>query len=206
MVLYAVIILVSTALFQLLGAFLTWLSLKRLQRHHNAILVIEIVIMFLISAEIIFLSARKSLVSLFGVVAGLALVYLLNRFVPHKHECEFERLGLLVFTAMCIHELPEGVAFGSTYLLNPKLGLLTAALIALHNLPEGSICAMPYLMKNKLKQAFTLTIITQLLYIAGGLGAFFLLVSLSQTVQALSANLAAGAMIFIAFEEIKFLK
>ena len=206
MVFYAVLLLVVTAAFQLLGALVTWFWIKRFHKHQNSILIAEIVIMILVSAEILFLGYRKSALSVFGFLFGLLAVYLLNLYIPHKHVCNFQRLGLLAFAAMCFHELPEGIAFGSTFLLDQRLGLLTAALIALHNIPEGSICAMPYLLKNKFRQAMTLTMVTQVLFILGGLGALFLLVSVDQTIQSIAASIAAGAMVFIAFEELKFLK
>jgi ZIP family zinc transporter len=206
MLLNMLVVLLVTALFQVSGAFFSWLAIKRIEKHHNTLLLIEIIVMIIISGEIIVFSSLKSLMSLYGVLAGVVFVFLLNRFVPHRHADEMQRLGLLVFVAMCIHELPEGVAFGSTYLLSKDAGLLTAALIALHNIPEGSIVAMPFLLKRKFRQAFSLTVITQVLYIAGGLGAYFFLVSLSPAVQAISASIAAGAMLFIAFEELRFLR
>jgi len=193
-------------LFQVSGAFFSWLAIKRIEKHHNTLLLIEIIVMIIISGEIIVFSSLRSLMSLYGVLAGVVFVFLLNRFVPHRHADEMQRLGLLVFVAMCIHELPEGVAFGSTYLLSKDVGLLTAALIALHNIPEGSIVAMPFLLKRKFRQAFSLTAITQVLYIAGGLGAYFFLASVSAGTQAVSASIAAGAMLFIAFEELRFLR
>jgi ZIP family zinc transporter len=206
MVFYVMLIFFGTALFQVLGALITWLSVKKFVKHHNLILSIEIIVMVLISAEIIFLGIRESLIPLYGVVAGMISILALNKFLPHRHMSESKRLGLLVFVAMCIHEFPEGIAFGSTYLLNNNIGVFVAALIAFHNLPEGSIAAMPFLLKNNVRKALALTIFTQVLYIMGGLIAFFFLVSLSTTIQAISACFAAGAMLFLAFEEFRFLK
>ena len=201
-----IIVLLLTALFQVSGALFSWLAIKKIDKHHNTVLLIEIIIMIIIAGEIIVFSAQQSKAAWIGFIAGIAAVAALNRFVPHKHASESQRLGFLVFIAMCIHELPEGVAFGSTFIMDAKVGLLTAALIALHNIPEGSIVAMPFLLKNKVRHAFTLTAITQALYILGGLGAYFFLISVSTAAQAVSASIAAGAMIYIAFEELKFLR
>jgi ZIP family zinc transporter len=206
MALALIITLLITALFQILGVLLAWFFLRNFRRHQNFILLAEIIIMVIISAEIIFFSLRESFASLYGVVAGLVIVALINYFVPHKHSDKMGRISLMVFIAMCIHELPEGIAFGSAYLLSQNIGLLTAALIALHNIPEGTIVAMPYLLRNKVKRAFSLSIITQILYITGGIGAYYFLLSLSSAAQATSACIAAGAMLFIAFEELKFLE
>jgi ZIP family zinc transporter len=201
-----IIVLLLTASFQISGAFLSWLAIKNANKHHNTLLLIEIVIMIIIAGEIIVFSSLKSPAAWYGFAGGIAAVFILNRFIPHKHADESQRLGLLVFIAMCIHELPEGAAFGSAYLMNMNVGILTAALIALHNIPEGSIVVMPFLLKNKAKHAFILTAATQALYILGGIGAYLFLVPVSPAAQAISASIAAGAMIYIAFEELKFLR
>ena len=203
---YFLLILLATAVFQILGMVIAWLSVKRLAKHQNTILLTELIIMIIISTEILVYSVSISYKAIFGFIAGLLLVYLINRFVPHKHVDEKQRLSMLVFIAMCIHEFPEGVAFGSTYILNSGVGIFTAALMALHNIPEGSIVAMPYLLKHRVKKAFMLTAGTQVLYILGGIGAYFMLVSLSAAGQAISACIASGAMIFVAFEELQFLR
>jgi len=204
------VILLLTALAQIFGASLAWLGLKEFKEHHNKFLLVEIGIMVLISAEIMFFGVIESRLALYGIFAGLIFIFIINRFVPHKHvhtrDGEIQRLGLLVFIAMCIHELPEGVAFGSMFLLNQNVGMMTAAMIALHNIPEGTILAMPYLLKKKIKHAFSLTIVTQLLYILGGFAAYVFLISLSSTAQAVTACFAAGAMAYIAFEELNFLE
>jgi len=206
MIIYLLIVLLATALCQILGAFFSGFFIDKFDKYHNKVLIAEIAIMFLISIEIIYVGITISLFSLIGVLAGIVLVFMINIFVPHKHVDGFERLGLLVFIAMCIHEFPEGIAFGSTFLLDSGVGLLTAVLISLHNIPEGAIIVIPYLLKKKFKQAFVLTIVTQILYVLGGLAAFFFLADFSPAAQAFSACIAAGAMLFIAFEELNFLK
>lgn len=54
------------------------------------------------------------------------------------------RRGVLLFSALTIHNIPEGLAVGTSYYAQPRLGLLLAITIALHNIPEGVAVAGPF--------------------------------------------------------------
>lgn len=120
-------------------------------------------------------------ITLAGVAVGAAVLFLLDRYLPHEHErlpFAFEtatehasghrhrhrhgwrqgvellrfactnpmayRRGLMLFAAMTLHNLPEGLAVGTSYAAQPRLGLLLALAIALHNIPEGIAVAGPF--------------------------------------------------------------
>jgi zinc transporter, ZIP family len=58
------------------------------------------------------------------------------------------RVGLLVFIAMTVHSIPEGVAVGVGYAADNKgvaegMGPTLALAIAIHNIPEGLAVAIP---------------------------------------------------------------
>ena len=59
----------------------------------------------------------------------------------------FGRSGVLIFLAMCIHSVPEGVAVGVAYasdeVYGKHLGPYIATAIAIHNIPEGLAVAIP---------------------------------------------------------------
>ena len=92
--------------------------------------------------------------SAIAVLAGLALgagaLHALDRFLPHEHlplrdgNPQAYRRGLLLFAAMTLHNIPEGLAVGTSYIAQPRLGLLIALAIALHNIPEGIAVAGPF--------------------------------------------------------------
>jgi ZIP family zinc transporter len=92
------------------------------------------------------------LVTLLGVTVGAAVLFLLDRFLPHEHErLSFNctnllayRRGLLLMAALTLHNVPEGLAVGTSYAAQPRLGLLLAVAIALHNIPEGVAVAAPF--------------------------------------------------------------
>ena len=94
----------------------------------------------------------NTVVTVAGVAIGAAALFLLDRFLPHEHEhLPFEcvnplayRRGLLLFVALTLHNVPEGLAVGTSYAAEPRLGLLLAVAIALHNIPEGIAVAGPF--------------------------------------------------------------
>jgi ZIP family zinc transporter len=98
------------------------------------------------------LTQGSVLTTLGGVAVGAATLFALDRFLPHEHErlpfdCTSSvvyRRGLLLFAAMTLHNVPEGLAVGTSYTAQPRLGLLLALAIALHNIPEGIAVAGPF--------------------------------------------------------------
>jgi len=198
-------LLLLTAAAQIVGGGLAWFSLKKLKQRKKQIILIEVALMLAVSVllvyEGLFVSATYTI---FGLLVGVLIIHILNITLPHKHRTE--QLGVLTFTAMSLHEFPEGIAYGAAFALNPLLGLATGSLVAAHNLPEGAIVAIPYLIKGKSNTAFQALLITQLLYIFGGLAAYFFLIALSPSIQTFVASLAAGAMGYIGLEELKYFK
>ncbi|MCK4589826.1 MAG: ZIP family metal transporter [Nanoarchaeota archaeon] len=199
---YFLILLIFTGLAQILGALFTGLILKIFVERERILVYIEAGLMVLISVLLIYEGLKITIYSLLAVLLGIIFIYILNRSIPHKHGTKAERLSWLVFMAMCFHELPEGLAFGTAFLVDPSLGLITAILIALHNIPEGSIIMMPYLLGKKFKKGMKKTIVTQVLYYLGGLVAYVFLINLSEIIQSLAMTFAAGLMLFIVVEEI----
>jgi ZIP family zinc transporter len=98
------------------------------------------------------LALGSTFVTMAGVAVGAAALFVLDRFLPHEHEhLPFEcvnplayRRGLLLFVALTLHNVPEGLAVGTSYTAEPRLGLLLALAIALHNIPEGVAVAGPF--------------------------------------------------------------
>lgn len=203
---YFLAILAFTAIAQMIGGYITGISVARFRRHIKKIVYVESALMLIVSAELTYFAFEASNIAIIPLIGGLLLIFVVNKFIPHKHGGGLAYLGTLVFIAMCMHELPEGISFGASYLLDPNVGLLTAALIALHNLPEGSIVMMPYALKNRMWQGLRAVGVTQVLYVLGGLLSYALLFQMSTAEQALSTTFAAGAMVFIAIEEIYIIK
>jgi ZIP family zinc transporter len=92
-----------------------------------------------------------------GVVAGAAVVGLLDRLVPHIHLRFVERghmpsgeergrSALLLLSALTIHNVPEGLAVGVAFAAGgADLGVPIALAIGIQNIPEGFAAAAPLL-------------------------------------------------------------
>ena len=99
------------------------------------------------------LALGSTLISLLGVALGAVVLFVFDHFLPHEHlslyfgntspKVVFRR-GLMIFTAMTLHNLPEGLSMGTSYMANPQLGLVLVIAIALHNIPEGIAVAAPF--------------------------------------------------------------
>ena len=100
---------------------------------------------------------------LIGILAGAGFLSISDRYLDHGAEHDLTttqtqakfsgwggRTGLLVFLAMTVHSIPEGVAVGVGYTsdavpsdVQTSLGPTLALAIAIHNIPEGLAVGIP---------------------------------------------------------------
>ena len=156
------------------------------------------------------LTQGNTLIALVGVAIGAVALFALDRFLPHEHEhLPFEcadpmgyRRGLLLFAAMTLHNVPEGLAVGTSYTAQPRLGLLLALAIALHNIPEGIAVAGPFRACGMpRRQYLAWTVGSGLAEPAAALlGSVF--VTLFRSVLPLSLAFAGGAMLYVVSDEL----
>lgn len=67
-----------------------------------------------------------------------------SNFPIHYAKKGFTKRGLLIFVAMFIHSIPEGIAIGVAFATgNLQFGLIMAIAIAVHNIPEGIAISLP---------------------------------------------------------------
>ncbi len=156
------------------------------------------------------LTRGGTLITLVGVAVGAGVLFALDRYLPHEHEklpftCTNPlayRRGLLLFAAMTLHNVPEGLAVGTSYTAQPRLGLLLALAIALHNIPEGIAVAGPFRACGMSRlRALNWAVTSGLAEpIAALLGALF--VSLVAPLLPLSLAFAGGAMLYVVSDEL----
>jgi ZIP family zinc transporter len=149
-------------------------------------------------------------IALLGVALGAAALFLFDRYLPHEHEhLPFEctnhiayRRGLLLFAALTLHNLPEGLAVGTSYTAQPRLGLLLALAIALHNIPEGFAVAGPFLACGMPRWRCLLWATGSGLAepLAALAGAFF--VTQFEALLPISLGFAGGAMLYVVSDEL----
>ena len=166
-------------------------------------------------------------VSISGLLLGIIVTMALNRFVDKitftkdenlkihstheelyhenqiiKNRAKMLRSGLLVFVAIALHNIPEGLAIGAGGSHNFQLGLLLAVMIALHNIPEGMAIAAPLLAGgiNRGKVIFLTALSGSPTLLGGFIG--ILIGRISDFAIAMSLSAAGGAMLYVVFGEI----
>ena len=164
--------------------------------------------------------------TVFGLVCGVVIVMVLNRLVdkititrkenlkihatPEElyHQSQLIsnpkhmlRSGILIFIAIALHNIPEGMAIGAGGSHDSHLGFLLTLMITAHNIPEGMAIAAPLLAGglNKWK-VIALTAICGVTTLIGGLLGI-LIGSISDFAIAMSLAGAGGAMLYIVFGE-----
>ncbi len=160
------------------------------------------------------------LIASVGFLLGAAIMYALDRLIPHAHvstnsqltlehmpdaqayKKQMLRVGYLVFFGLALHNLPEGLAIGAGVEASPQLGLYVAIAIALHNIPEG-IAAAGILRAGGLSVARVL-LLTLLIGLVTPLGAGLGLLFFQISPLFIGGGLAfaAGAMVYIASDEL----
>lgn len=144
-----------------------------------------------------------------GLMIGVVFILFLDLKMPHFHFFEttedlarFIRTGTILGLGIAMHNLPEGIAIGASYVASPALGFTLALTIALHNIPEGIAMACP-LCAGGMRMRLIL-LYTAMAGLPMGLGAFIgaSLGFISPFVLSLALGFAAGAMLYIIFGEL----
>lgn len=114
--------------------------------------------------------------------------------------------GVVMACAIALHNVPEGMTIGASYIYNNSSlngsSLMIALLIGFHNIPEGMAVSVPLISGGMSKAKAVIisalsgfpTVIGAIAgYLVGDIGSVGLMISLS---------LASGAMIYVVFGEI----
>ncbi|MCS7099576.1 MAG: ZIP family metal transporter [Sulfolobales archaeon] len=142
--------------------------------------------------------------SLAGFFAGVALIRALDELVPHARIVRGgERRNLtLVALAIAIHNIPEGLAVGSTSLYSLEAGLATAVAIAVQDVPEGLIVALAVASTyRKTLAAFATGALSALSEYLSALASMVGLVEPAATLPLLM-SLSASAMMYVVIHEV----
>ena len=153
-----------------------------------------------------------------GFILGGLFLYILDKMLPHLHLMSGLTEGpstqlkksTLLFLAVTLHNIPEGLAVGLSFALAAREGSslsLSAALvlaigIGLQNLPEGAAISLPLRKQGVSSQkAFAFGALSGIVEpIAGVLGA--ILVGSIISIMPWFLAFAAGAMIYVVVEEL----
>ena len=118
--------------------------------------------------------------------------------------------GLVMMSAIALHNLPEGMVIGASYAAEENLianlfsstGFIMAIVIGLHNLPEGMAVSVPLISGGMGKiKATLLTALSGLPTVAGALIGYAV-GGISPIMLVLSLGFASGAMLYVVFGEL----
>ena len=143
-----------------------------------------------------------------GLLLGVFLMASIDRIFPHIHilgeeeHSPFLKSGVIIGLGIAMHNLPEGLAIGVGGINAPATGMALAIVIALHNIPEGIALSLP--LKIGKVRALKVILTAMAVGIPMGIGAFIggLVGTLSPAFNSVFLGIAAGAMLFITFDEL----
>lgn len=148
-----------------------------------------------------------------GFLAGLAAIAALDRLLPHQHPgaerpdhaaAMGRSTAQLIALALAIHNIPEGMAVGVASAAGESLpgGGSVIVALSLHNVVEGLLITMPLVLAGMGRgTAFVLGQAAGAVEVLAGAAAAWWIAPGSWIIPAGLAA-AAGAMVFIAFEEL----
>lgn len=140
--------------------------------------------------------------SIIGIVCGILLVIYIESNISPKSDNPFFKSSLLLGISIAVHNFPEGLALGSSFLVQSDLGPLLSLAMLLHNIPEGLAMALP--LKVGEKSPLRIVLYTLLTGIPTGIGAFLgaYIGMISNMFISLCLAFAGGTMLYIITDEI----
>lgn len=83
------------------------------------------------------------IVVIIGIFLGISLVILVEEKTAKKDYNPLLKSGIILSISMAIHNLPEGLAIGSSFMAEKEIGLTLALAVLVHNIPEGLALVAP---------------------------------------------------------------
>lgn len=154
------------------------------------------------------ININKVFPALFGVLFGALFILIFDVILSNKRKANYKNKKL--FTAMMIHNIPEGLSVGLTFGLAlsnyDNISIISSLIFALgigfQNLPEGAALALPLYeeSKNK-KRAILLTILSGVVEPLFALLGLFLATKVMYLMP-WALCFGAGSMIYVIVDEL----
>lgn len=140
--------------------------------------------------------------AIIGIVLGILLVIIVETNVQGRAKNSFMKSSLLLGISIAVHNFPEGLALGSSFLTMSDLGPVLSLAMLLHNIPEGISMAIP--MKVNRISPMKILFYTILTGFPTGIGAFIgaYIGMISNVFISLCLSFAGGTMLYIICDEI----
>lgn len=136
-----------------------------------------------------------------SIIAGIIIIYFGDNLLNKKNICANKHLQVAILTAvgLMLHNFPEGIIMGCSFLVGGSLGVKMCILIAIHDVPEGLAVTAP-MVASKINpvKIFIYTAITALPTAFGAAIGLFI-GGISKAILGTSLGLASGIMIYVVF-------
>ncbi|MEM4348783.1 MAG: ZIP family metal transporter [Candidatus Anstonellaceae archaeon] len=188
------------------GAMIATATHKIDRSMHFAIIAFAAGAMGFSSYEMIVGSTEGGLFALVGgFLLGILTMAAAEKLIPHETAYITHKKAILIAGAITLHNIPEGLAIGSSFASSDELGWLVAVSIALQDFPEGLIVSAPLLALGLAKsRALFWGAFSGAVEAFAAVAGFVFLSAVAEMVP-LSLAFAAGAMVYIiVFEMLPF--
>ncbi|WP_026882094.1 ZIP family metal transporter [Clostridium akagii] len=139
--------------------------------------------------------------TIMSIIAGIIIIYFGDNLLNKKNICANKHLQVAILTAvgLMLHNFPEGIIMGCSFLVGGSLGVKMCILIAIHDVPEGLAVTAP-MVASKINpvKIFIYTAITALPTAFGAAIGLFI-GGISKAILGSSLGLASGIMIYVVF-------
>jgi ZIP family zinc transporter len=137
-----------------------------------------------------------------GAAAGGAFFALASPLASHEETPSLRAMGILVLAGIALHNLPEGLAIGSSLVENERIALSLSLLMLVHNVPEGVAVCLPLRLSGmRIAKILWLAFLTGIPTAAGALIGTAV-GSISLEMISLCISFAGGAMLYISLKEL----
>ena len=150
-----------------------------------------------------------------GVVLGVAFLFLLEIIIDKKSNknqnfTQSKKRSILLFSAVTLHNIPEGMAVGLTFALalknTPGVTIMSAFILAIgmafQNIPEGSAISMPLRQEGmKKSKAFLIGTLSGIVEPISAVITILIVGTITAVLPYL-LSFAAGAMLFVVVKEL----
>ncbi len=141
---------------------------------------------------------------------GIVIMLGVDKALPHinpelmkKEKPSVKRSVIMLVIGIALHNIPEGLAIGIGFELDPVSGMVIATGIALQDIPENIATIVPlYALTKKRGKSFLIMTSTVLFEFIGFIIGFYALKTVSEEFLGVSLAAAAGFMTYISVEEL----
>ncbi|MEW8955887.1 ZIP family metal transporter [Clostridium sp.] len=133
-------------------------------------------------------------------ILGMFIIYLIEKLAHSKDS--YSKMAFITALGLMLHNFPEGIIMGCSFLSGKSLGVKTSIIIALHDVPEGLAVTVPLMASNK--SLFKILLYVFITAVPTALGALIgvLIGNVSQIFLGICLALASGIMIYVVFGEL----